>query len=100
MAQLINMTTQRGKILNVLQNASGEWVNGRYFGRTMMITQYHTRIHELQKMGYEIEPSDFTDEYGFKSYRLVTAPPKVEEKYRKEIISPLKQANLFTGAKS
>ena len=37
----------------------------------MMVSQAHTRIFELQKRGYRIEASDFKDEFGFKSYRLI-----------------------------
>ena len=62
--------TQAQRILEALKNAKGEWVNGRYFNNTMMVSQYHTRIHELQKRGHNVEASGFTDEYGFKSYRL------------------------------
>ena len=63
--------TQADRILAVLQEHIGEWTNGRYFIQTMMISQAHTRIFELQRKGYKIEASDFKDEYGFKSYRLV-----------------------------
>lgn len=61
---------QKERVLEVLQKAKGEWVSGQYFLHTMMLSQYHARIWELQKMGYPIEASSFTDEYGFKSYRL------------------------------
>lgn len=61
---------QRERILEVLQKAKGEWVSGQYFLHTMMLSQYHARIWELQKMGYPIKASSFTDQYGFKSYRL------------------------------
>lgn len=63
--------TQCQKVLKVLLEANGEWVNGRYFLHTLYLSQYHTRIFELQKQGYEIESSDFTDDYGFKSYRIL-----------------------------
>lgn len=66
----IEKPTQEQKILKVLEDAEGEWVNGRYFNSTMMISQYHARIFGLQEKGHIIEASDFTDEYGFKSYRL------------------------------
>jgi biotin operon repressor len=62
--------TQREKVLKALKDAKGEWVPGTYFSRTLWLTQYHTRIWELQKEGYKIQASDFVDEYGFKSYRL------------------------------
>jgi hypothetical protein len=72
-----NNTTQEFRVLEVLQKANGEWVNGNYFRLTMMLSQYHRAIHNLQnkrdKYSYvgNIEASPFTDEHGFKSYRLV-----------------------------
>lgn len=72
--------TQADKILKVFQEKNGEWINGRFFNDTLHITQFHTRIHELQKRGHLIEPSSFKDEYGFKSYRLASeALPAPEE---------------------
>ncbi len=62
--------SQATRILAVLKHAKGKWVNGRKFGQEMMISQYHSRISDIKDMGYTIEPSDFRDEYGFKSYRL------------------------------
>lgn len=63
--------TQCERVLKVLEDAEGGWVNGRHFLHTMMLSQYHARIHELQKKGYQIEASEFKDEYGFVSYRLI-----------------------------
>jgi len=72
--------TQADRILKKLKDYNGAWINGQYFNTTMMISQYHTRIHELQHRGHKIEGSSFTDKYGFKSYRLLTerktAPPE------------------------
>lgn len=71
--------TQADKILKALQEKNGEWINGRYFNDTLHITQFHARIFELQKRGHIIEASAFTDQYGFKSYRLMSealAAPK------------------------
>lgn len=67
-----NMTriTQKERVLEVLQKAEGQWVSGRYFQQTMFLSQYHARIFELQALGHKVEASDFTDDYGFKSYRL------------------------------
>lgn len=69
--------TQAERILEVLKFEKGEWVNGQYFLRTMMLSQYHARIKELQmnkknRYQYEgvIEASPFFDRFGFKSYRL------------------------------
>ena len=63
--------TQHEKVLDALKGAKGGYVNGRYFARTLFLTQFHTRIKELQEKGYQIQASEFTDDYGFKSYRLV-----------------------------
>lgn len=76
--------TQAQRILDVLKSTNGAWVNGQHFLRTMMISQYHARIKDLednpQKYDYDgmVEHSTFTDEYGFKSYRLVV--PRVNNK--------------------
>ena len=69
--------TQEQRILEYLQGVAGKWVSGRHFIQTMMISQTHARIWSLQQKGYEIEASDFKDEFGFKSYRLLekTAQP-------------------------
>lgn len=64
--------TQADRILKVLKDANGEWVNGQYFLREMMLSQYHARIWDCQQKGHKIEASDFTDDFGFKSYRLLT----------------------------
>ena len=77
MKTLIEKKTQAERVLEVLKNAKGGWVSGQYFLRTLMLSQFHARIWELQKRrdryGYEgtIEASDFKDEYGFVYYRLV-----------------------------
>lgn len=71
MSNLIKKPTQCQRVLEVLQKADGGWVNGQKFLREMMLSQYHARIKELQEDGYEIEGSPFTDEFGFKSYRLL-----------------------------
>jgi hypothetical protein len=65
--------TQCERVLEVLQKAEGGWVSGRYFLQDMMLSQAHARIWELQRSGHKIEASDFTDQWNFKSYRLV--PP-------------------------
>jgi hypothetical protein len=70
MENLIKNPTQCERILKVLQDANGGWVNGRYFVQTMLLSQYHARIWELQRKGYDIEASERTDQYGFKLYRL------------------------------
>lgn len=69
--------TQSEKILMVLQAAKGEWVSGRHFLHNMYLSQYHARIFDLERKGYKIQHSDFTDEYGFRSYRLIEEQPKL-----------------------
>lgn len=75
--------TQEERVLERLQQANGNWVHGRdVFLVQMMLTQYHRAIHALQnkkeRYGYEgtVVASDFTDEFGFKSYKLSTNEPK------------------------
>ena len=63
--------TQCARVLEALEEANGEWVSGRYFIQNMMLSQFHTRIYELQEQGHNIEASDFRDEFSFKSYRLL-----------------------------
>ena len=70
MEKLIEKPTQEARVLKVLQEANGKYVNGRYFLQTMLLSQYHSRLWSLQKKGYKIEASNDTDEFGFKSYRL------------------------------
>lgn len=67
----IEKPTQEQKVLKALEEARGKYVNGRYFLQTLYLSQYHARIWGLQRKGYRIEASDETDEYGFKSYRLL-----------------------------
>jgi hypothetical protein len=62
--------TQEEKVLDALEAANGAWVDGEYFLRGLYLSQYHARIHALQKKGHNIEASDFVNEHGFKSYRL------------------------------
>jgi len=65
--------TQKAKVLDALERASYKgdgWVSGKFFLRELYLSQYHARIFELQDDGIEIEASKFTDEFGYKSYRL------------------------------
>lgn len=63
--------TQNARVLDALVVANGGWVNGQYFLRELYFSQYHTVIHTLEyRYGWPIEHSDFTDNFGFKSYRL------------------------------
>ena len=63
--------TQKEKIMHALRQADGSWVSGTYFLRSLFLSQFHTRIFELQAEGHHIEASDFKDLHGFKSYRLL-----------------------------
>lgn len=81
----ITNTTQEERVLEALEGAKGDWINGQYFLRTMLLSQYHRAIHNLQKnqdrYGYAgtIEASTFKDEHGFKSYRLTQDTHKLED---------------------
>ena len=58
--------------MKVLIDADGDWVNYQHFVRNMYLTQAHYVIYELEnRFGWKIEHSDFTDNLGFKSYRIV-----------------------------
>ncbi len=70
----IKEDSQCGKVLRALREAEGGWINGRKFLHELYLSQYHARIFELQRDGYKIEASDFKDEWGFVSYRLVEEP--------------------------
>lgn len=71
--------TQADKVLKALLKAEGDWVNGQYFCRTLWLTQFHAVIHNLEnRYKWPIEHSTFTDDHGFKSYRLpVGIQPKL-----------------------
>ena len=69
--KLIKKPTQCDRVLRVLQDANGEWVSGQLFLHKHYLSQYHARIFELQRDGYRIEASPFSDQFGFKSYRLL-----------------------------
>lgn len=63
--------TQEKRVHQALLDAKGDWVSGQQFLRTMFLSQYHRAIFNLENRDkIEIEHSDFTDEHGFKSYRI------------------------------
>jgi biotin operon repressor len=70
--------TQGQRILEVLQDANGEWISAKVFKRDMWISECNARISELRNKGYNIETGKF-DEYGFSLHRL----------------EPIKQKELF-----
>ncbi len=56
--------------------AQGDWVNKQYFVREMYLTQAGRAIHNLEnRFHWNIEHSTFTDEHGFKSYRVRASFP-------------------------
>ncbi len=64
--------TQEKRVLDVLLKANGAWVSGQLFLREMYLSQYHRAIFNLENRdGVKIEHSSFTDQYGFKSYRII-----------------------------
>jgi hypothetical protein len=64
--------TQKRRIYDALMNANGDWVNGRYFLRELYLSQYHRAIWELENDHHiKVEHSDFKDEHGFVSYRIL-----------------------------
>lgn len=66
---------QNIKVLKALQDANGGWVSKDYLVRGLGLTQAGARIFELERDGWPIEHSTFTNEHGFKSYRLKEAEP-------------------------
>lgn len=74
---MIQDKTQKERILDALREAKGEWVSGMDFLKMVpAITQFHARIWELQKQGYEIE-GRFINDNNWKYYRLVSEPQTV-----------------------
>jgi hypothetical protein len=68
--------TQASKVLKVLLDAEGGWVSKQVFIRQLYLTQAGARIFELEnEYGWQIEHSDFTDEHGFRSYRIKAEEP-------------------------
>ena len=77
--------SQELRVLEILREARGEWVNKQVFAREYYFTQAGRAIHTLQnnkeKYGYEgvIESSRslFRDEHNFCSYRLTQPQSRV-----------------------
>lgn len=67
--------TQQERVLKALLDAKGGWVSTRHFKQVMLISEVNGRLSELKARGYEIETSDFTDEYGFRSHRIKLPDP-------------------------
>lgn len=63
--------TQCERVYNILRDADGGWVDGMTFLRlNPPITQFHTRIFELQEQGHKIE-GRFIEGKNWKEYRLI-----------------------------
>ena len=80
--------TQEERVLRALTEANGGWINGQHFLREMMLSQYHAVIFRLEEKGHDIQHSDFTDEHGFKSYRIpqrAQVPEAVFERQADEV---------------
>jgi len=70
----VEKPTQRERILTILKDADGGWVDGMIFLQIFPpITQFHARIFELQRLGYRIE-SRFISDKTWKEYKLVVSP--------------------------
>lgn len=78
MPLLLQKPSQEQKILKVLEDAQGSWIKGTYFLHVMKLSQFHARIHQLQKRGYRIEASEERDEYNFKSYRILSEDKQLQ----------------------
>lgn len=64
--------TQERRVYDRLIAANGEWINKQVFVREMFLTQAGRAIWTLQnRFHIPVESSPFTDEHGFKSYRIV-----------------------------
>jgi hypothetical protein len=64
--------TQERRVLDRLLEANGGWIKKQVFVREMFLTKAGRAIHTLEnRYGWHIEHSPFTDEFGFKSYRIV-----------------------------
>jgi hypothetical protein len=63
--------TQKKRVLEILEQANGRWVDGMSFLRLdSPITQYHARIFDLQEEGFQIE-GRFIEGRNWKEYRLL-----------------------------
>ncbi len=67
---LIHKPSQKERILQILQDREGRWVDGMVFENLQpRITQSKARLFELKEEGYEIE-SRFIEGKNWKEYRL------------------------------
>jgi len=71
-AGLQDRPSQCGRVLKILIDAGGNWVDGMTFlGLDKPITQFHARIFELEnKYKYKIE-SRFVENRNWKEYRII-----------------------------
>jgi len=67
--------SQEAKVLWTLLNAKGDWINKQFFVRNLYLTQAGRAIWNLEnKYHWKIEHSDFTDDFKFRSYRIINEP--------------------------
>ncbi len=72
MDKYIEKPTQEQRILKILTDANGQYVDGmKFLHLDKPITQYHARIWGLQQKGYEIE-GRLVKGKNWKEYRLIT----------------------------
>lgn len=64
------LSNQQQKVYDALDNNRGTWVKSDYFLYTLHLSQFHARMDEMELKGIKIITSDFTDEFGYKSYML------------------------------
>ena len=74
MGNYIKKPTQEQRVLDMLIDAEGQWVDGMAFLQLFKpITQYHARIWGLQKRGYKIK-GEFIPGKNWKQYKLESNP--------------------------
>jgi hypothetical protein len=68
---------QKQRVLQKLKDAKGEWVSGMAFLKPPAITQFHARIFELQREGYEIKGEYIHPDHNWKYYKLISEPKPI-----------------------
>lgn len=94
---LIKNNNQKRRVADIFRAANGQWVDGMMFFRLdRPITQYHTRIWELEQEGFVFD-SRFIEGKNWKEYKLMVDPAgtivsedhfKEESRVTKEAYSP------------
>lgn len=69
--KLIHKESQCQRVLKILENANGQYVDGMiFYNLDHPITQAGARMFELKEMGYKIE-SRFIEGKNWKEYKLI-----------------------------